>query len=366
MKVCVIGTRGFPNVQGGIETHCEELYPRIADKYDCEIVVFRRTPYIKNKQSNFKNVRFVDIWVPKNKYLETFLHSFLSTLYSIFLRPDIVHYHNSGPAVFSPLIKLFRGKVVFTYHNISYTQKKWNQASKLFLSITEKITFKFTDSFIFISNTIKSIMEERYNFTRSTIIRNGVKRIDRSSQTDYLESLGLTPFKYIIGVGRFLEEKGFDYLIDAFKLCATNDIKLVIVGDTDYPTSYSIKLKKKAAENNVILTGFIKDEKLRQIFSFARLYIMSSFEEGLPIALLEAMNYNLDVLASDIKPNLEVELDKNDYFPVGNTSVLAEKINEKIKNSTKRDFSLLINEKYNWDSIATSTYEFYNKTAKYD
>ena len=31
MKIAVIGTRGIPNVMGGVETHCEELFPRIAD-----------------------------------------------------------------------------------------------------------------------------------------------------------------------------------------------------------------------------------------------------------------------------------------------------------------------------------------------
>ena len=30
MKIVVTGTRGIPNVMGGVETHCEELFPRIA------------------------------------------------------------------------------------------------------------------------------------------------------------------------------------------------------------------------------------------------------------------------------------------------------------------------------------------------
>ena len=30
MKIVVVGTRGIPDIQGGVETHCEELYPRLA------------------------------------------------------------------------------------------------------------------------------------------------------------------------------------------------------------------------------------------------------------------------------------------------------------------------------------------------
>ena len=29
MKIIVTGTRGIPDVMGGVETHCEELFPRI-------------------------------------------------------------------------------------------------------------------------------------------------------------------------------------------------------------------------------------------------------------------------------------------------------------------------------------------------
>ena len=38
MKIVVTGTRGIPNVMGGVETHCEELFPRIAD-YCSSIIV---------------------------------------------------------------------------------------------------------------------------------------------------------------------------------------------------------------------------------------------------------------------------------------------------------------------------------------
>ena len=32
-NVYVFGTRGFPNVQGGVEKHCEQLYPELTSKY---------------------------------------------------------------------------------------------------------------------------------------------------------------------------------------------------------------------------------------------------------------------------------------------------------------------------------------------
>ena len=50
LKIAVLGTRGFPNVQGGVEAHCENLYTRLV-KQGCEVTVFARAPYLeKNKE----------------------------------------------------------------------------------------------------------------------------------------------------------------------------------------------------------------------------------------------------------------------------------------------------------------------------
>ena len=54
LKIFVIGTRGFPNVQGGVERHCEELYNRMAEK-GCEITVaFSPTLYSLEKKNEHR------------------------------------------------------------------------------------------------------------------------------------------------------------------------------------------------------------------------------------------------------------------------------------------------------------------------
>lgn len=361
MKIGVIGTRGFPNIQGGIETHCMELYTRIASMSDYEIIVYRRKPYLNstNKNPNFKNIRFVDFFVPKNKYFETFLHSFFSTIHALFQGYDIVHYHNTGPGFFMPILKLTKAKIVFSYHNISYTQKKWNRFAKQFLLSSEVISITNSDFIIFVSEVVKHEIEKRYVVNNCKVLFNGVRLAAKSVTSEYIENLGLQKRKYVLGVGRFLEEKGFDYLIRAFKKANIQEYKLVIVGDTDYPTNYSKKLKSFAKENDVILTGYIRGEELNQIFSFAKLFIISSFEEGLPISLLEAMSYNIDVLASNIPANLQIELNQDDYFKVGDENVLAESIMRKLSVNNERNYKEILINKFNWDIICRETINIY-------
>jgi hypothetical protein len=47
---------------------------------------------------------------------------------------------------------------------------------------------------------------------------------------------------------------------------------LVLIGDADHPTEYSIRLKKLAADTGVVMTGFLRGDELQAVFSQARLF----------------------------------------------------------------------------------------------
>ena len=89
-NVYVFGTRGFPNVQGGVEKHCEQLYQELTSKYN--ISIFRRIPFLKkNAEKVYKGIRFIDRHSTRIKGFETFFHSFLLTLNCIIKIQDSVH-----------------------------------------------------------------------------------------------------------------------------------------------------------------------------------------------------------------------------------------------------------------------------------
>ena len=79
MKIVVTGTRGIPGIMGGVETHCEELFPRIARK-GFDVTVIRRKSYVHDTLRQYEGITLVDLETPKKKSLEAIVHTFRAVL----------------------------------------------------------------------------------------------------------------------------------------------------------------------------------------------------------------------------------------------------------------------------------------------
>ena len=363
MKIAVIGTRGIPNIQGGVETHCEELYPRLV-KLGFDVTLMRRKCYTNDNLLEYKGVKLIDLYTPRNKSFEAIIHTTLAVFKARRLGTDIVHCHAIGPSIVIPLARLLGMKVIMTHHGPDYDRQKWGKLAKFILKTGERMGVRYSNRVIVISNVINNIIKTKYNRQDAILVFNGVNTPVKSTNTDYIKQLGLSPQKYIVTLGRFVQEKGFHDLIAAFEKsdAARLGFKLAIAGDADHEDEYSTHLKSMAHRAGVTLTGFIKGEKLNQLMSNAALFVLPSYHEGLPIALLEAMSYNLDVIVSNIPANTIEELNKNDFFKTGDTDSLTNALNRKLQFlSTPRTYDL---SRYSWDNIALQIADIYKSMHK--
>ncbi len=356
MRIVVTGTRGIPNILGGVETHCEELFPRI-QKLGHDISLIRRKSYVKDTLTECKGVKLIDIETPRKKSFEAIIHTFRAILEARKQKADIVHIHAIGPALLTPMARLLGMKVVFTHHGPDYDRDKWGKAAKTMLKLGEQMGATFANEVIVISEVINDILVRKYNRRDCHLIYNGVSQPDFKDLPDYFSQLGIEEGNYVLGMCRFVPEKNLHHLVEAFAKVTPKGCKLVLAGDTDFEDDYSRHLKRIARENNVVLTGFIKGDKLHALLTHARCFVLPSSHEGLPISLLEAMSYRLPVIVSDIPANMEVGLAPECYFQTGNIEQLAQRLDIMLSQPLKRiDYFM---DEYDWDTIAEQTARIY-------
>jgi len=371
MKIFVTGTRGIPDIPGGVESLCQQLYPLIV-KQGHEVKISRRRPYTGlniygSRLSEWSGVQLVDNYTPKNKKLETIVHTFMAILEAKKWNADIIHIHAVGPGILVPFARLLGLKVVITNHGSDYDRDKWGRLAKLVLRSGEKIGGVFANEVIVISEVIRKTIKIRCQ-RDSHLIYNGVYVKSKTSKTTYIDSFGLVSGSYILSVARFVPEKGFHDLIEAYNYSGLT-CKLVLAGDADYEDDYSRSLKKMAAENpNIILTGYITGDELHQIYSHAGLFVLPSYHEGLSFALIEALSYGLITLVSDIPANLEIDIDSNYYFRCKDVQHLKDKLiqlwHSDFTNDDREQLINLVRNKYNWQQIAAQTIEVYRTALK--
>jgi len=358
MKIDVIGTRGFPGIQGGVERHCERLYPSMPPVF--QIRVFRRRPYLNPEYANaaYPHIRFCDLPSTRIKGFEAVAHSFLATAISAFSKSDVVHIHNIGPAMFTPLLRAFGKKIVLTYHSANYEHDKWNPLEKILLRTCEKIALAAANKIIFVNRFQLKKYPAKIQ-AKSVYIPNGVVPLQRSEQTDFLQQIGVESGKYILSVGRLTPEKGFDILIEAFAKLETG-MKLVIAGAADHHSDYIDMLEKAASRKNVVFAGFVDGENLSQLYSHAAAYVLASRVEGFPLVLLEAINANLPLLVSDISASHLLSLPQKSYFKPDDIEALSGKLAEFL-HSDRNEYRCTAENitDYDWEKIAQRTADVY-------
>jgi len=359
LRIAVLGLRGIPEVQGGVETHCQALYPRLAAKGH-EVTLFARKGYVPKQPYDYRGVKVIPLWTPRKKSLEAIVHTLLGILNIAFHRTsyDLLHIHAIGPSLVIPIARLFGIPVVMTHHGPDYDRKKWGGFAKKMLRLGEANAARFATEIITVSRHIRSLLKTNFN-RAATYIPNGVDLPDILPPGDALIKHGLESRKYILTVGRLVPEKGFHDLLEAYRRIDT-DWNLVIAGDADHEDDYSRNLKERAAGiPGVVMTGFIKGKTLQELFSNAGLFVLPSYHEGLPIVMLEAMSYSLPILASDIPANRELA-GPEETFRVGDIPDLKERIEERIAQefapSAGRE---RIRKEFNWDRIADATEQVY-------
>ena len=108
--------------------------------------------------------------------------------------------------------------------------------------------------------------------------------------------------KTVISVGRFVDQKGYDVLINAYKLFSAKhqDYKLILYGDGPLRNKLIDITLQLGLSESVLFPGFIHD--VPKTICKDGMFVLSSRFEGIPNALIEAMSVGVPTISTDCSP----------------------------------------------------------------
>ncbi len=160
--------------------------------------------------------------------------------------------------------------------------------------------------------------------------------------------------------GRFVPQKGLQYLIEALKLVTKKnpDVKLILTGDGVLFPKITKLVHELGLSGNVVFKGSVPFDDLPRIINSASMCVLPSLMEGMPRALLEVMACGKPVVSCDIPGiNDVITHNKNGLLvPPRNSLALAEAIftllrEKDLQQKLGQNARQLMFEKYSWRMV---------------
>lgn len=223
---------------------------------------------------------------------------------------------------------------------------------------------RWCDAFVCISQSIKDeLAKAGMRPERLWDIVNGVDinhftAVEAEERTALRQSMNLPGGPLVIFTGRLVREKGVDVLINAWPQVQQQvpDAHLIIVGEGDKRAELEAQVQRLNLNARVLFLGGCDD--VTSYLQTADVFVLPSYAEGLPVALLEAMACGLPCVATAVGGTLQLIEDgvTGRAVAVGDPAALASGLVEALTMPDARNWGAqahqLIAESYSLDAVA--------------
>lgn len=303
MRIAILGTRGIPASYGGFETFAEHLSTRLVARGH-DVTVYGRAHYVSPRQLEFHGVRLKVLPTIRHKYLDTVIHTLLSSVHAMFGKFDAVLICNAANSPFVPILRLTGTPVAINVDGLEHQRKKWGWVGRRYYLLAERLSTILPNVTVTDAQVIHDYYRNRYNAS-SRMIAYG-SEVERRPDRAAVRKWRAEPNRYVLYVSRLEPENNAHLVIEAFKKVRTA-FRLLIVGDAPYARDYIDNLKERArGDKRIVFTGFVFGQDYRALQQNAYCYVHATEVGGTHPALLEAMGYGNCVLTLATPENLEV------------------------------------------------------------
>ncbi|MEG3174059.1 glycosyltransferase family 4 protein [Sphingomonas sp. ZB1N12] len=368
LRIAAFGFRSLPPSEGGAgaDKFALELLPRLA-ALGHQVVAYNRV--YPNTQSTGKNSEFDGVKVRSfrtvaAKGFDTFFHS-LRVTYDIIIHntADVVHIQNGGNSLFAVFLRLFGKRTYLSQDGLDWEREKWPFYAKIYLRAMAQLTARIHNEVIFDNVFARTYFEKRFNRSYA-FVPFGADVDYKNDPNRIVQKLNLDFGEYFLFVGRFIPDKGLQYLIPAFERTITKN-NLVLVGGSPNPSTFERSVRK-TSDCRILFPGFIYGPDMHALMRHCYAYVQPSDVEGLSPVILESSFLGAPVICSDIEQNKYILGDTGIYFRQGDVDHLNQVLREAIadpawlreRGAAQR---ARIAERFSWDKVVANHVEIFSR-----
>ena len=302
MRIALLGTRGIPASYSGFETCVEQMGQRLVQRGH-QVTVYCRSHHIHYPEKTYKGTELLKLPTIQNKYLDTLVHSFLSSLHALLKRFDIALYFIAGNSPVTWIPRIVGTKTVLNVDGLDWKREKWPALAKKYIRFAEYLATVLPNLYVTDSRVVQQYYES--HFGRHPIYIPYGSEVEIVPASETLKKYDLQPRKYLLFVGRLVPENCAHHLVEAYRKI-DSDFKCVIVGDAPYAEDYQKWLRSLAnGDPRFIFTGYVFGKGYNELSSHAYAFVETSSVGGTHPAVLEAMAFGNCVIVNNTSENLE-------------------------------------------------------------
>lgn len=346
-------------------THLDPIYRYGGGAYESMRLLEKIIPTNENRLVSIRDIQksyceFID------KYLQDF-------------RPALVHAHDWLTYEAGILAKKNYGiPLVAHVHATEYDRAGMHTGNPLIHEI-EYEGLMLADKIIAVSEATKRIIHDKYHIplNKIDVIYNSLdenyEKSDYHFPNDaynYIISLKQQGYTIVSTVGRFTVQKGLHNLMHAAALALSKNPRLMFVfaGDGEERNELIELAASLGIADNVIFTGFIRGQKLRDIYAVSDIFVMSSISEPFGLTALEAAHHGDALILTKQSGVSEViwsalTYDFWDEEKLAN-EILAIANNPALRKSLQQNVSHEYNQ-ISWNQVAKKCLRVYNSIMKH-
>ncbi|WP_310604965.1 glycosyltransferase family 4 protein [Anaerosporobacter sp.] len=295
--------------------------------------------YLNYEHWEYYRIIYVPTHTEKNKVILAmyFLIAYVKVLFmAIFSSIKIAHLHTAErgsffrKAILVRTLKKFGVKTIMHHHAAEFEEFYSNLSDKKKLYVNK--TLEMTDLNIVLSQRLVSMIKDKAPNAKVEVLYNAVPT--------YATNPYNQQSKNVLFLGRLGKRKGTYDLLSTIKMIDLNipsDIKFFLCGDGEIE-----EVKKKVKDLNlghrIAYIGWITEEKKEEFLHQTCINILPSYNEGLPMSVLETMAYGIASITTNIASIPEVVFDDVNGYLVrpGDIESLSMKMMEILTNPSKR------------------------------